>query len=191
MKVFAFTLIELLVVMSILAILMVASLPAINAIARGSDVTRGGQALGDQIIFARQEAVNKNHDVEVRLINLTSDPNPGCRAVQIWLVGDASSSPLTKVTKLPDSVLVSSNIALSPLLTADTSVAGTTNFPGLGTCTYSGFRIRANGSLPSSVTGANNFLTVQSAGATGPVPPANYYAVRINSLTGRLSVIRP
>jgi uncharacterized protein (TIGR02596 family) len=182
----AFSLLELLVVMMFMAILMGMAIPAMNSIVGASGITRGGQMLGDQIIFARQVAVSKNREIEVRLIFVTTGSDPAYRAIQIWTVGDGA--PVSKLVRLPDNALIASAPELSPLLTADAAVAGTTNFSALGSCSYKGFRIRANGALASTVNLSNNFLTVQRT--NGPLP-ANFYALSVNPLTGHVSIIRP
>lgn len=189
----AFSLIELLVVIAIMALLLVLAVPAMSGIMGGSNLTRGGQAIGDQIVLARQEAVAKNREVEVRLINIAStlDPmNHGYRAIQIWQTTETSTNPISRVVKLPEGIVISSATQLSPLLTADGSVMNTANFSGIGTCAYTGFRIRANGQLSSTVTGSNNFLTIASAKDAG-APPLNYYTVRVNPVTGRVAIYRP
>ncbi len=188
----AFSLIELLVVIAIMGILAAAALPAISSITQAGGVARGGQILGDLIILARQEAAAKNRDIEVRIIDVADPLWPGYRAVQLWLVDEsgANPSPLGKIQKLPEAIVIASNDALSPLLIADTTVSGTTNFGGLGSRPFNGFRVRASGSLPSAITSSNNFLTVQLARDTG-VPPANYYTVRVNPVTGRVTIHRP
>jgi uncharacterized protein (TIGR02596 family) len=167
------------------------TLPAINNIGQAGGINRAGQLLGDQLVLARQEAASKNRDVEVRMIHVNDPLWPGYRALQLWQLDETGilATPLGRIQKLPDSTVIASN-ALSPLLTADVGVSGTTNFGGLGNRPYKGFRIRSSGSLPSAVTTNNNFLTVQLAKDTG-IPPQNYYTVRINPITGRVTIHRP
>ena len=189
----AFSLIELLIVVAIMSLLVALSIPAMNSIAQGSGVTRGGQTVGDMIILGRQEAVSKNRDVEMRIIRVPASQSGntgGLVAMQLWELTDASARPLSKVSRLPQGVTISSNLTMSPLLSADSSVRNTTNFAGLGNCEYLGFKIRPNGMLVGSVTTNNNFLTIGSASDT-QVPPANYYTIRVNPITGRVNIYRP
>lgn len=185
----AFSLIELLVVIAIFGIVATLALPAIGSISKANNINRGGQVLGDQIVLARQEAMNKNRDVEVRIINLTNGADVGYAAVQIWIGDDSGAnwSAVTRINRLPEGVLISSDPLLSPLLT---NISGTTNFGAAQNATYGGFRIRAGGTPDPSITTNNNFLTVQPSIATNGLA-TNYYTVRINRVTGRLSIHRP
>ena len=188
-----FSVIELLVVVAVLGILAALTLPAFNSIAGAGDLCRSGQMLGDQIVLARQEAVAKNRDLEVRFLFLTNQPFPGWKALQLWVVGeDGKPTPDGRVQKLSENMLISSSTLYSPLLTADSSRSGTTNFGSLGSCSWRGFRIRANGSLDGSVISTNNnFLTVIAGRDISKSPPDNFYAVRVNPVTGRVSHHRP
>lgn len=187
----AFTLIELLVVIAIFGIMASLAVPGLSSIVRAGALARGGQAVGDQIILARQEAQSRNRDVEVRLIELDDPETPGYRAVQLWAFDEYGNAPapLGRLVKLPEGVVIATN-ELSPLLFAEPDLAGATNFPSAGSRPYQAFRIRAGGRPSSAITSANNYLTVQLARDTG-VPPANFYAVRLDPLTGRLSIHRP
>jgi uncharacterized protein (TIGR02596 family) len=177
------------VVIAIFAILAVLTMPAFNSIRGAGDVTRGGQVLADQIALARQEASAKNRDIEVRIAEVGGS-DPGYRAVQLWLRGETATNPIGRIEQLPTRVLISSNAALSPLLSASTTVNGTATFGGLGSLPYKGFRIRAGGTLDSQISTSNNFLTVHSANDTN-VPPDNFFAVRVNPVTGRITTLRP
>jgi uncharacterized protein (TIGR02596 family) len=191
----AFSLIELLVVIAIFGIMAAVTLPSIGSVNQASKINRAGSILGDQIILARQEAAAKNRDIEIRIINVTDPMYPGYRAVQLWLVDDSGTnkSPLGKIQRLPEGVIISSNASLSPLLSADSVVGGATNsanFGALGNCKYQGFRIRSSGVPAAEVNTSNNFLTVQSTKETA-APPVNYYTIRVNPISGRITIHRP
>lgn len=194
----AFTLIELLLVISIAAILMTLVAPKLNSIAMGSNLTRAGQLVGDEIARARQEAVTGNLDVKVVFFYLPATngrSTAGWAGMQIWRVvqtnNGPSDKPLSRVVTFPQGVNISppDTTTLSPLLTG-TAITGTTSLPAYGSVPYVGFRFRANGATDSSVTGTNNFLTLQNANTKGPVP-ANYYTIQVNPLTGKVTVFRP
>jgi len=180
----AFSLIELLVVVAIFALLATLAVPALSSIRGAGNISRGGQTLADLIILARQEASTKNRDVEVRFIDVPGD-DPGFRAAQLWLIAETGPTRIGRIERLPDRIIISSNMALSPLLGSDN--LGTTNFGAMGVRGYRGFRVRAGGSLDASVTTTNNFLTVHSANDSN-IPPENFYAVRVNPITGRVTV---
>ena len=187
----AFSLVELLVVVAIIGIMASIAVPAFSSIAAASGITRGGQLLGDQIILARQEATTRNRDIEVRLIDMTNGAWSGYTAMQLWLKDESGVlSPLGKIQKLPEGTIISLNNSLSPLLTADTSISGSTNF-GATTCSYKGFRIRASGSPSSTINTNNNFLTVVLARDASKTPPDNYYSVSVNPVTSKVKIYRP
>ena len=187
-----FSLVELLVVVAIIGIMASIAVPAFSSISAASGITRGGQLLGDQIILARQEATTRNRDIEVRLIDMTNGVWSGYTALQLWLVDETGTnkSSLSKIIKFPEGTVISPNNSLSPLLTADASISGSTNF-GASTCSYKGFRIRASGSPSASITTNNNFLTVILARDASQTPPANYYSVSVNPITSKVKIYRP
>jgi len=190
----AFSIVELLVVMVILIILAAITLPAMNSMMGAASLSRAGVTVSDNLARARQEAVARSREIEVQFYSIQSDPNQGWRAMQMFRVEQSASGrtlfPLSRVVTLPDGVMISSDAALSPLLTADTSIQGSTNLPGYGLTTYAGFRYRPNGTVGGAIAGTNNFLTLQNIKATGS-PPANYYTVQVNPMTGKVIAFRP
>ena len=75
-----FSLIELLVVILIIAIIAVFVTPAASTILKGSQLSQAEQVITDQIKLARQQAVTKNHNVEVRFIRYGDPEMPGEKA---------------------------------------------------------------------------------------------------------------
>jgi len=186
-----FSLIELLTVIAILAILATLIVPAVTSISRGSNLNRGGQIVSDQLALARQEAVSKNRDVEVRFYEFTTGLSPGWRGMQLWRVEQTPTGPVTnassRVSVMPEGIVMASN-NLSPLIMAS-PLSGSATLPAYGATPYRAFRFRANGALETGV-GINNYVTLVNATDTGN-PPANYYTIQINPLTGKASVFRP
>lgn len=185
----AFSLVELLVVIAIIGILASVSLPAVGSIQRAGGINRAGQMLNDTLIAARQEASAKNRDVELRVIGVGTPPE--YRAFQTWMADDRGvMNPLGKVLSLPEGSLISSESLLSPLLNANSNLAGTTNFGSLGSRSFAALRIRAGGTPDPAITRTNNFLTVRALTDTA-TPPINFYTVRLDPSTGRVSIHRP
>lgn len=186
-----FSLVELLVVVALLGIMTALVLPAFQSVGTAQNVTRGGQLVADQIVLGRQLAASKNREIEVRFVTLSDEGPPAFRAVQLWMADESGENPapVSRLEKLPQGILVSPEAELSPLLDADSAVAGSADFPGVGTLEYRGFRISASGVLGTGVTTTNNFLTINSARDTNS-PPANFFTLRVNPVTGRLTEYR-
>lgn len=189
-----FSLTELLVVMAIMGFFVVVAMPSFHNIFAGSNLNRAGQLVSDQMALARQEAVTRNREVRVYFYKIRSGTTENWRAMQIWRVETTDTGTTTtavsKLTFIPDGVIISPTTELSPLLGADTTLTGTVNLPVYGNSSYVGYRYRPDGSTDTSVTVANDYLTLQNATATGN-PPANYYTIQINPLVGKVTVYRP
>lgn len=190
-----FSLLEILLVIAILVMLAVVALPAIGPVLTGSNLNRAGITATDSILRARQEAVSRNREVQVLFYNFSTPTSAqGWRGLQVVRVEQSSTGrlivPASRIVLLPEGSVISSNTALSPLLFADATLRGTTNLPAYGATSYAGFRFRPNGSLSSEINLTNNFLTLQAASASGN-PPANYYTLQINPVTGKVTAYRP
>jgi uncharacterized protein (TIGR02596 family) len=186
------SLVEILVVAALLAILAAVALPAMGSITQAGNVTRAGQLLGDTIARARQEASSRNRDVEIRLIRLDDGNGQSrLRGVQLWIADESGNyAPLGRILVVPAGIAISDESRLSPILSVDPLVSGETNFGAHGNRSYVGFRIRAGGRPSRTLSITQNFLTVGPI--TDPsVPPANFYAIRINPATGRITSHRP
>lgn len=112
----AFSLVELLVVVAVIAIIISFAIPAANSMLKGSQLTQGSQALGDQIAFARQAALSHNRPVEVRFYRFADLDTPGekidreetwkFRAFQLFEVLENSAVvPLNKMQRFPKMVI--------------------------------------------------------------------------------------
>lgn len=188
----AFSLIELLTVVMIMVVLAVLAVPALSSMIRGSALSRGGQVVGDMLSVARQEAVTRNRDVEVRFYHLTNEGVKGWRAMQLWTLEQTANGPTTntssRVTLLPDGVVIATNNSLSPLV-SDSPNQGTVTLSAYGSTPYRSFRFRPNGATEIAVSGSN-FLTLVPISDTA-AQPANFYTLQVDSLTGKAKVIRP
>jgi len=203
----AFSLVELLVVIAILLILMALVLPATTSLMRSMNISRAASLVTDEMNFARQTALSRNRDVELRFYRLGSklDGNTKQYRAMRSFVADGTdptkSQPLSKVKYLPDSVILSDNTALSSLLDSDNPARsglteGTETLPA-GATEYVSFLFRANGGTslkPISPPEGNWFVTVmaenaQVEGGTG-LPP-NYFTAQVDPVTGRTRSYRP
>ncbi len=72
-----FSLLELIVVILIIGIIAAFAVPATSTILRGSQLTQSSQIIVDQISLARQHALTKNRQVEVRFIRYEDPEVPG------------------------------------------------------------------------------------------------------------------
>lgn len=188
-----FSLIELLTVVAIIVILVTLTIPAFQSIAMGSSLSRSGQIVADQFALARQMAISRNSQVQVRVVWLTDSP-AGYRAIQLWGQGTnlANFVPLTRMTVLPDGISMASNAALSPLLTDAATIKTNDVFPGKGTLGYCGFRFKSGGGTDLPFNATNAFLTVAYArNSNASALPTNYCIVQIDPVSGRAKTYRP
>lgn len=188
-----FSLVELLIVMAIVMVLAAAAIPSIDAVLRGSNLTRGGQLIADQLALARQEAVSRNRDVEVRFYQISDGDGKEWKAVQFLRIEQGLNGPTTNLASrlllMPDGIHMAARDNLSPLITTP-AIAGSQDMGARGNLSYAGFRFRADGSLDSSMDDSRNYVTVSSIRDTAN-PPANFYTIQINPLTGKASIFRP
>ena len=189
-----FTLFELLCVMTILTILLAVTLPSLDSVMKGSKLNRAGVLMADSLSLARQEAVTRNREVEVRFYNFASPQMQGWRGFQIFRVEQTASGRTVVATSpvklLPEGTEITADTSFSPILFADATVGGSTTLPSSGAATYTGFRFRPNGSTSGDINATNNFLTLQNSQGTKP-PADGYYTLQINTVTGKVNAFTP
>ncbi len=126
----AFSLIELLIVISIIAIIAGFSIPAVTSVLKGSALTQAGTALEDQMSMARQHALGNNRLVQVRFYRYADPEMPGekvddpstgqFRAIQYFERSPGGIwSPVGKVVRLPDSMMMNPTERFSTILGED------------------------------------------------------------------------
>lgn len=185
-----FTLVELLAVMAIVVVLCSLAAVSLSGITMGSNLTRAGNLVADQWTLARQEAVTRNRNVEVRFFYLPQDQTPAWRGLQVVRIEDNGDQvPVGRMIVLPEGILISASETLSPLMMAGDPILGTVKNPGYGTLSFRAFRFRPNGSTGGAL-GANNFVTLYSSEAQGS-PPPNFCTVQVNPITGKVTTYRP
>lgn len=186
----AFSILELLVVVAILITLMALATPALTSVLESGNLARGGQVVADEVNLARQLASSQNKVVEVRIFK--SDTPPGYASLQIW-GNDASGTnvALGKIMKLPQSIVVSDNTALSAALQKMPTATMPTNSNMAGK-DYAYLRIRPSGAVDPGLAMSNLFFAVLPArSATNGALPPNYVTIQVNPLTGTPLVYRP
>ncbi|GAT35456.1 Verru_Chthon cassette protein D [Terrimicrobium sacchariphilum] len=194
MKMRAFSLVELLVVVAIIGLLAVLAVPAMSSITGGTSMTRAGQIVADQFAYARQEAVGKNREVQVRFV-WRDGSQPGYAGVQLWAPAPndvTSYRPISRISWLPDGTVMASNSKMSPLI-AGASIRETNGvFPGRGNTKYCGFRFRPGGGTDLGFDTTSNFVTVvRDRDAAKTDVPDNYAVIQVDQVNGRIRTYRP
>lgn len=202
-RVSAFSLVEVLVVIAIMAVLMAVMVPATSSLMGGLNVGRSAGMVTDELNFARQTALSRNRDVEVRIYKLGSkvDANDKqFRAFRSFLidgVDPAGWKPLSRLKQLPEPIIISDSTAYSTLLDAanvgkDCLTKGNEVLPGSGGTDYISFLFRADGGTSLKPITENWYLTLYSAkGNDGSALPKNYFTAQVDPVTGRTRSYRP
>lgn len=212
----AFTLVEMLVVMAIIAILTALVTPSLTSVLKANSLTQGSQDLIGQLALARQEALTKNHPVEVRFYQyadpnlsgeIAGDPSTGkFRALQAFSISDTGfAAPIDKVEHFPTTFMFDSGPTLSSLISL--AAAGSTSGPVLtkGPQTFGipvadknfnmvAFRFNPDGSTNLGPTPNGGwFITshlIQYGDRLAKAPP-NFATLQIDSSNGSLREFRP
>lgn len=200
----AFSLIEILAVVVIILVLMALLVPATSSLVRAMNMSRAASLLTDEMNYARQTALTRNRDVEVRFYKMDSKIADGEKrylAFRSFLVnGTNAAQPLGRVKHLPENVVLAEDAKYSTLLDPGRSglTQGHETIPGLSSpAEYVSFLFRANGGTslrPVNPPEGNWFLTIHLENApTNPVTgiPDNYFTAQIDPVNGRLRSYRP
>lgn len=210
-----FTILELLVVMALITILAALTLPSISSVTMGSSLSVGGDKLQGFLQSARQSALAQNHQVEVRFYQYPDLSQPGesiassstwhFHGFQMFQISDSgSATPLGKLQKLPQGIVIDANPTLSSLLTNTKTFTPPldpqVSLPNIGTSyNCSAFRFRANGSTGLSISPPSPpgvwCLTLHSLLVPGSDNlsslPTNYITLQIDPISGAVVMFRP
>lgn len=186
----AFTLIEMLAVIAIMTILLAVIVPM--GLGKGSSVlTSEGHNIGDQIAMARQIAMTRNKDMEIRFYEYPAGavPEQAKWAVQLWMI-DAEKgevAPIGRRMALSDEVVIlKDDPTYSPIFPA--LPTGSDPSPAKGN--WYALRFRPNGRIATPLDNRNNFLTLRLRRDAGKTT-FNFYTLQFNRLTGIVSSYRP
>lgn len=183
----AFSLVEVMSVLAIFSMLAVMSTLAFRSVADSANLARGGQQVAEQVALARQEAISRNCQIQLRVYETNDRPgHTAWRELQLWEISQSPSGPaehaIGKRILLPAGVIISESQDYSPLLFPSPEISGSTE-----SVPYRGFTFQPTGR--SSRPASQAFFTLQREQQQNA--GSNYYTVQINPMNGKMSVYRP
>lgn len=213
----AFSLIELIIVISVIVIIAAFTIPAMNTLLKGSQLTQGANLLVAQLNIARQQALSRNRQIEVRFYRFADPEIPGedvtdlktgkFRAIQLFQVLPTGVAvPIDKVQVLPGGVIFAyaEGQGLSSLI--DLPSALKPKKPGIDDKAapllprgvdlkyeYVSFKFLQDGSTDRSPT-AKWFVTVIGINdklESATKPPPNFFTVQVDPVSGVTKIYRP
>ena len=207
-----FSLIEMIVVVGIIAVIATFVVPAASTVIRGSQLTQASQVLSDQISLARQQAITKNHAIEVRFYRFADNEQPGeevdkpetgqYRAIQLFeVLENGTAVPMGKINRLPSTVVINDG-ELSTLIDSQGNSPQTPKDPldsdpelprGVKKkYKYVSFRFLPDGST-NLMPNENWYATLHSLTdeVQGDTPPANFFTIQVDPVSGTTKNYRP
>jgi uncharacterized protein (TIGR02596 family) len=195
-----FSLIELLVVIAVIGILSVLIVPAFNTITGANAISTATDRLVGALELARQIAVTKNKQTEVRFYDIPATAwASDYRAFQVFEIEPSlQATPATPVITMGQPAVIARDTGLSTLLDTARSKTWTTldpqiSLPGIGTsynCCY--VRFRPEGTTDLDISKKWHFTVVDAkTPVTAANPPANFACVWVTPTTGSIRVLRP
>ncbi|XHR29494.1 MAG: Verru_Chthon cassette protein D [Chthoniobacteraceae bacterium] len=209
-----FTLLELIVVIGVMALISVLVMPSTGRFMGASRLSQSSQLLVNELSLARQQAITRNSEIEVRIYQFGDPDVPGetpsspasgrYRALQTFeITASGSAIALGKIQRLATSVMIDAGVLSSIISssggTPSVPVATTGDalglaIPKVGT-QYNAvcFRFLPDGSARLKPQTGKWFLTLHGseAGDGLSTPPPNFFTVQINALNGHIQTFRP
>jgi uncharacterized protein (TIGR02596 family) len=214
------SLVELFIVTLIIVVMAVFGLSNPSSLFKGSQLSQAEHILTDQLKLARQQAVTRNHSIEVRFIRYGDPESPGERAddpssgffrtLQLLEVLDNGSRvPLDKPQVLPQGIVMNSgeystllhHAHLPPPQRASrtasaNSTGGDPSLPrGIDwNYDYRAFRFLPDGGTNlNSTNGVTWCVTLHDLAGkpTGARPPNNFATLQLDPVVGTVRPFRP
>jgi uncharacterized protein (TIGR02596 family) len=180
--------------MAVMLILVSIGIAGYTRLIDSATIDAGAQQMNDLLTEARQDAINQNTAVEVRLYQaaaVTGRPI-AYGVVQLrWIKSDGTTPPAGRPFFLPQAAVIDATSVHSSLVTTNTEVptADPTDLR-INPLTRA-FHFLPSGSTDLATTG-KWLLTLRAASQSDPAHfPANWACVEVDPVTGRTQIYRP
>ncbi len=185
----AFSLLELLVVMTIVAVLLALSFPAMQSVMGSRNLGDAGGIIVSQLQAARQAAITRNAPVQWQILKIpdarSGDPE-AFRVTRSLIMqpGGREWKPFGRPEWLPRATWVDEEPARSPMLGVQTNASNLP--PGLGSSNAVAAWVIFDGAGRASVDITGNWLTLVGRSNTN-----DFVTVQIEPVSGRVRTYRP
>jgi len=194
-----FTLVELLLVIVIIGILLVVATPFIAGTMQANRLTLAGSTLTFKMSLAQQQAVSRKKPVELRFYSYTHQGQTGIRGYQLFVrtkEGPAGSEAVAIDSPefFGDGEVIAPVSALSPIFTGEGESVTEEPFSNKTGVRLYKLVFYPDGSTNLDQSLGSSFMTLIVEGNSipaGTTPPANYYTIQIDPVTGRARSYRP
>lgn len=200
----AFTLIELLVVMGIILLLLAALVPAVTSLTKSNNINTAGRIVSNVLTVARSEAINRRALIRFEVAtSWPGDPDAAYRKFTLVQhdVTTGTDTQLTKWETLPGGVIFSPqdptpgsgsylfvlNQVQTPALQSGTQTIPTVYVEFLPT---GALNVPVSNS-PVRMRLIQGFLASATATSITSTGNSNWFETSVDSLVGRVKIIRP